>query len=249
MGVAVVSGNNTEAIIAPEWYTKISFHLPFIHRKIITWQTSKTNQQNNPAKQGIEVSMRKHSTSSHVITTIFALMLLFGINNSTFADGEESIDKADIDDAVFGLWASEGSIFRTWYEDGTVKGEILALKDPVYTRAESEAKAGQIRLDDKNPDKTLKTRTILGINIFSNYEFKNGQWQGQIYDPESGNTYQSHMKFKSGQLEIRGYVGMPMFGRTARFKPATGCIPEHEVMLARIEPVDLAARDIDISCD
>lgn len=158
-------------------------------------------------------------------------------------------DKTSINHRIFGLWASEGSIFRTYFEDNTVKGKILALREPVYTAEESAAKAGQIRLDDNNPDQSLTTRTIIGINIFSEYEFKDGQWQGVIYDPESGNTYQSKMKIKANLLEIRGYIGMPMFGRTAKFKPVLSCTEEFSVMLARIEPADLASSDISISCD
>ena len=189
--------------------------------------------------------MTKPSRLLHKTIFIATLVLTIGANSTAFsADSDQNVDHA-----VFGLWASEGSIFRTYFEHGTVKGEILALREPVYTKEESQERAGQVRLDDKNPDKTLTTRTILGINIYSNYQFEDGQWQGQIYDPESGNTYQSKMKTRSGQLEIRGYVGMPMFGRTAKFQPVTSCTEEHELMLTRINPDDLASRDIAISCD
>lgn len=178
-----------------------------------------------------------------LITACFLLGLVFANDSATAAN------KTSIDHSIFGLWASEGSIFRTYFEDGTVKGEILALREPVYTAEESAEKAGQIRLDDNNPDQSLMTRPIIGINIFSDYEFKGGQWQGVIYDPESGNTYQSKMKIKSDLLEIRGYIGMPMFGRTAKFKPVSSCTEEFAVMLARIKPADLASSDISISCD
>jgi hypothetical protein len=180
---------------------------------------------------------------SHFIFAGLLLCLVIFNESSTAADG------SSVDYSIFGLWASEGSIFRTYYEDDTVKGEILALKNPLYSEEESAERAGEIRLDDNNPDKALSARTIIGINIFSDYQFDDGQWQGTIYDPESGNTYQSKMKLKSDKLEIRGYIGMPMFGRTAKFKPVLSCSEEFEVMLARIEPADLANRDIEISCD
>ncbi len=176
---------------------------------------------------------------------VLTILLTVGLNSGAFS----AASKNEVDQAVFGLWASEGSIFRTYYEDNTVKGEILALREPVYTKEESEEKAGQIRLDDKNPDEALRNRPIVGMNIYSDYAFKDGQWQGKIYDPESGNTYQSKMKLKSGMLEIRGYIGMPMFGRTAKFKPVESCTDEFEIMLTRIKPADKASRDIAISCD
>ena len=60
------------------------------------------------------------------------LTLLFSASYTwtTIAANKET----GIDNPVFGLWASEGSIFRTYYEDNTVKGEILALREPVYTQ-------------------------------------------------------------------------------------------------------------------
>ena len=154
-----------------------------------------------------------------------------------------------IDNPVFGLWASEGSIFRTYYEDNTVKGELLALREPVYTQEESTERAGHNRLDDNNPDEALRGRAIVGMNIYSDYVFQNNRWQGKIYDPESGNTYESYMKLKSGVLEIRGYVGMPMFGRTAKFKAVKSCTEEYEIMLNRITPEDKASKNISVSCD
>ena len=87
------------------------------------------------------------------------------------------------------------------------------------------------------------------MNIYSDYVFQNSRWQGKIYDPESGNTYESYMKLKSGVLEIRGYVGMPMFGRTAKFKAVESCTEEHEIMLNRITPEDKASKNISVSCD
>jgi uncharacterized protein (DUF2147 family) len=39
--------------------------------------------------------------------------------------------------------------------------------------------------------------------------------KGRIYDPESGKTYKSKMTLAApNRLEIRGYVGIPLFGRS-----------------------------------
>ncbi len=199
----------------------------------------------------------KHSRNRHLDPMtqpkcffMSALQLLTLLISACFAGTTIAADQnVDVDNTVFGLWASEGSIFRTYYENNTVKGEILALREPVYTKEESPERAGQTRMDDKNPDESLRNRTIIGMNIYSDYVFQNGQWQGKIYDPESGNTYQSNMKLKSGVLEIRGYVGMPMFGRTAKFKAVESCTDEYAVMLTRIAPEDKASRNITVSCD
>ena len=92
-----------------------------------------------------------------------------------------------------------------------------------------------VRRDDNNPEESLRQRTLVGIDMFSDYQYQGGQWQGSIYDPESGNTYQSKMKLKKGNLEIRGYIGMPMFGRTAVFRPVSSCETFITELLAQID--------------
>lgn len=150
------------------------------------------------------------------------------------------------DDSVFGLWAGEDSIFRIYKDADTLHGKIIALDRPVYTREEAEADPtkieGQSRLDDNNPDEGLRDRTVIGLGMFSNYRFEDGQWQGEIYDPGSGNTYQSKMKLKDGKLEIRGYIGIPMFGRTAVFEPVSSCTEVIVSMLAMTDYGDACQR-------
>ncbi|MFT7686493.1 MAG: hypothetical protein ACI9FB_001838 [Candidatus Azotimanducaceae bacterium] len=134
---------------------------------------------------------------------------------------------------VMGSWASNGSIFRVYEENGRLHGRVEAVKDAVYLSEEDPARAGQIRLDDMNPDDVLKKRPLVGIEMFSEYRIKDGQWQGLIYDPESGKTYQSKMKVATdGRLEIRGYIGIPMFGRTSKFQPVKACSEEIQQLLA-----------------
>ncbi len=50
------------------------------------------------------------------------------------------------------------------------------------------------------------------------FKFTGSSWEdGKIYDPKSGKTYDCILKSKENNkiLEIRGYIGSPMFGRTA----------------------------------
>ena len=71
--------------------------------------------------------------------------------------------------------------------------------------------------DEKNPDAALKTRTLKGTVILKDMTYDNGIWKnGTIYDPESGNTYKATIKLKSdGNLTLRGYIGVPAFGRNS----------------------------------
>lgn len=71
--------------------------------------------------------------------------------------------------------------------------------------------------DEKNPDASLRKRTLKGVVILKDMTFDNGIWKnGTIYDPESGNTYKATIKLKSdGNLTLRGYIGVPALGRNS----------------------------------
>lgn len=71
--------------------------------------------------------------------------------------------------------------------------------------------------DEKNPDASLKKRTLKGVVILKDMTYDNGIWKnGTIYDPESGNTYNATIKLKSdGNLTLRGYIGVPALGRNS----------------------------------
>ena len=74
------------------------------------------------------------------------------------------------------------------------------------------------RKDGKNPDEKLRSRELLGAVILKNFKFTGSAWEnGTIYDPKSGKTYDCILKVKDGNkiLDIRGFVGTPMFGRTS----------------------------------
>lgn len=142
--------------------------------------------------------------------------------------------KADRE-AVKGLWAGPDSIFEVLEDEGEFKGIVRVVRQATYGAEEDPARAGQIRKDDNNPDAELRKRPLVGISMFSEYQYKDGLWQGKIYDPATGNTYQSRMEVdKDGRLKIRGYVGVPMFGRTAYFDPVASCEPHMVEMLAML---------------
>lgn len=62
--------------------------------------------------------------------------------------------------------------------------------------------------DINNPDKALRSRTILGMNVLTGFKAAGDEWKGQIYDPKSGKTYRSIVyKGKSGNLVVKGCIG------------------------------------------
>lgn len=124
-------------------------------------------------------------------------------------------------DPVNGYWWTEDreaivEIAHT--EEGPV-GRIVWLLEPHYP--DDDERAGEAVLDDQNPDPALRHRPVLGLRILEGFERRGeGDWRGgEIYDPDNGRTYRARMRIgDAGQrLDLRGYVGTPLLGRTARW--------------------------------
>lgn len=70
-----------------------------------------------------------------------------------------------------------------------------------------------------NPDAVMApvdSRPALGMTILSDLaRSADGEWQGRIYNRENGKTYRCLMSLAApDHLKIRGYVGLPLFGKT-----------------------------------
>jgi uncharacterized protein (DUF2147 family) len=146
---------------------------------------------------------------------LLGVLLLMG-----YAFSAWSSDK----DAVLGLWQDDRSVLLVAQEGESLSMRIHAVKDPNYKPDEAPGPAGSRRRDFKNPDASLQNRPLLGLDLLVGYAWTGERWEGEIYDPESGNTYKSRMEVdEAGRLSMRGYLGVPMFGRTALFAPAGNC--------------------------
>jgi uncharacterized protein (DUF2147 family) len=75
---------------------------------------------------------------------------------------------------------------------------------------------------DQNPkcDKcsdARKDQPILGMTILQGLKQDGDEWNGgEILDPNNGKVYKSKLAVAEGgkKLNVRGYIGMPMLGRT-----------------------------------
>ncbi len=134
-----------------------------------------------------------------------------------------------------GLWSNDKSMLRISRMENTLRAEIVALLEPTYKQGESRVwPAGEHKRDENNPDETMRGRLVMGINLFKDFKFEKGKWRGQLYDPESGNWYSAHVTVTDeGLLRMRGYIGAPMFGRTAEFVPAESCTEPTIAMAAQ----------------
>lgn len=115
-------------------------------------------------------------------------------------------------DDITGNWLNEEkdakiNIFRT--TSGKYAGRLVWIRNAM----EDDGKTP--RKDSKNPDPKLRERDLQNLIILTGFEFDDDAWEdGKIYDPKSGKTYSSKMKLKGNTLEIRGYVGVSLLGRT-----------------------------------
>ena len=120
-------------------------------------------------------------------------------------------------DQIEGLWYNDvksGKILITKEKDGKFYGKVVWLKEPL--------KNGKPKVDELNEDEKLRSRPRLGLPVLFGF-VKDGDTKytdGKIYDPNNGKTYSCNMTFKGNKLDIRGYVGISLFGRTTTWTRA-----------------------------
>ncbi len=130
--------------------------------------------------------------------------------------GQVAMAQAVAGDDLVGLWEPSSGKGRVKIERIGDKyyGKVVWLREPI------DPETKQKKVDKNNPDPALKVRPRLGLRVIKNFTFANGIWEdGTIYDPENGSTYNSKIEMKDkNTIELRGYIGTPMFGRTDVWK-------------------------------
>lgn len=117
-------------------------------------------------------------------------------------------------DQLLGVWltGSKKAKVEIYKCDELYCGKIIWLRDPLNDE-------GKPKLDKNNPDDKLKKRALLGMNILTDFEYDEDlEWEdGEIYDPENGKTYSCEIWMDDkdmSKLNVRGYVGISLIGRT-----------------------------------
>ena len=119
-------------------------------------------------------------------------------------------------DAIIGFWKNgEGTgIVQIYKKADKYYGKIVWLKVP-------NDDEGKPRTDINNPEAARRKLPLKGMENLRNFVHKGGnEWaDGMIYDPKSGNDYSCEMKLTDeNTLEVRGYIGVSLFGRTDVWK-------------------------------
>lgn len=117
--------------------------------------------------------------------------------------------------AILGDWYNQekDAIINIYEEGGKYHGKITWMLNPIDEN-------GKPKTDPLNPDESLRSRARMGMIIMYNFVFEgDNKWDdGNIYDPKSGNEYSGTMTLISeNNLDLRGYVGIPLFGRTSNW--------------------------------
>jgi uncharacterized protein (DUF2147 family) len=114
-------------------------------------------------------------------------------------------------DAILGEWLTEDdrALVEIYRCGDRYCGKIVSLKEP-------QNADGTDKLDTKNPDPSKRTRKIIGLNLVWDFIYdKDNRWvRGKIYDPDNGKTYSCKITLNKDKLDVRGYIGFSLLGRT-----------------------------------
>jgi uncharacterized protein (DUF2147 family) len=119
-------------------------------------------------------------------------------------------------DITKGLWYNEGKEAKIQFyeEEGRLFGKITWLKSPKID--------GKDKTDTANENPKFRNRPLVGLVILKNFKKDGKNWKdGEIYDPKSGKTYSSTIKWAGeNNLNIRGFIGVALVGKTTKFTRA-----------------------------
>ncbi len=122
-------------------------------------------------------------------------------------------------------WADDASPVGLWKNIDDVSGKPKALIRITETNGVLQ---GQIEKlfrapnEEQNPkcekcSDARKNQPIIGMVFMSGLKKDGDEFEGgEILDPDNGKVYRSKMHLTDGgkKLSVRGYIGMPMLGRT-----------------------------------
>ena len=115
-----------------------------------------------------------------------------------------------------GLWKTidddgktEKSLVRITEAGGLLTGTIEKLFDPTKVEAKCDKCS-----DDRKDKPVIGLQLLRGVK--QDADDRSIWTGGEIVDPNNGKIYKARLKPVDGgkKMEMRGYVGIPMFGRT-----------------------------------
>lgn len=123
-------------------------------------------------------------------------------------------------DDICGIWLTEDSRGKMLiYKDGTT----YSIK--VVWQKNSKDANGKEKVDSKNPNVALRSRTLQNMVIATGLKFdskEQGWTGGAVYNPEDGNMYSCKAKLDGKSiLRFRGYLWVSLLGKTTTWYRTT----------------------------
>ncbi|MBB5608351.1 uncharacterized protein (DUF2147 family) [Janthinobacterium sp. S3M3] len=127
--------------------------------------------------------------------------------------------------AMSSAWADDSSPVGVWKTIDDVSGKPKSLVRITESNGVLQGKIEKLFRppeEDQNPKCDLckgdkKDQPIIGLVILSGLKKDGNEWNGgEITDPKDGKSYKSKLELSDSgkKLQVRGYVGIPMFGRS-----------------------------------
>ena len=121
--------------------------------------------------------------------------------------------------------AQSASPLGIWLHDNQrIQIEIAACEEHlcakiIWLKSPTDAQ-GLPLADARNPNPALRERPLLGLLVLEGLRRTgDNSWEeGKIYNPDDGGGYRANMSMGAdGNLHIRAYVLLPLFGRTLKW--------------------------------
>jgi len=141
----------------------------------------------------------RHLTKAGLAATLFALSAAALAQNASPVGTWQAINEKT---------GKPKALVRITEDGGVLNGKIEKL----YRPADQDQNPKCVKCSDARKDQPL-----IGMTILSGLKKDGDEYTGgQILDPEDGKTYKSKatLKDNGSKLEVRGYIGAPMFGRS-----------------------------------
>lgn len=117
-------------------------------------------------------------------------------------------------DSPIGRWLSESKrgVIDIYPCGDKLCGKLVWMIEPMRNGAPA--------VDENNPDAGLRQRPLCGLVMLADFhQVEPDKWDGGwIYDPDSGKTYQAMFTLDGKELQLRGYLINPYFGRTQTWR-------------------------------
>ena len=134
-----------------------------------------------------------------------ALAASFVVTGALLLANAIGVARAAPEGAPTGVWLTQAGDAKVQVSrcGGALCGKVVWLRDPI------DPATGKPQADNKNQNPALRTRPIIGIQLFINMQpSAPNTWSGRIYNADDGQSYTSTVtQIDAGRLEVRGCVG------------------------------------------